>query len=113
MGNQEYFVIRINEKGEIVGTVAVPEDRDPKEFATSGIGCFNFITKTEAVIDKCTPAPEDIAEEAARFLQVVIKGRRHSTSPQCIPVSQYRRLEELATMYERAVELSNKEKGDE
>lgn len=113
MANQEYFVVRVDEKGEIIDTVAVPEDRNPEEFANSGIGCFNYVVKTEKVIDKCTPAPEDIAEEAARFLQVVIKGRRHSTSPQCLPVSQYRRLEELATMYERAVELSNKDKGDE
>jgi hypothetical protein len=113
MANQEYFVVRVDAKGEIVDTVAVPEDRDPEEFATSGIGCFNYITKTEKIIDKCTPAPKDVAEETARFLQEVIKGRRHSTSPQCLPVSQWRRLEELATMYERAVELSNKEKGDE
>ena len=113
MANQEYFVVRVDEKGKIFDTVAVPEDGNPEEVAKNGIGCFNYIVKAEKVIDKCTPAPEDIAEEAARFLQAVIKGRRHSTSPQCLPVSQYRRLEELATMYERAVELSNKDKDDE
>jgi hypothetical protein len=113
MVNQEYFVVRVDEKGKIIDAVAVPTDRDPAEFANNGIGCLNYIVKAEKVIDKCTPAPEDIAEETAKFLQEVIKGRRHSTSPQCLPVSQWRRLEELATMYERAVELSNKDKDDE
>jgi len=100
-----YFVIRVDKNTNAVETIVVgPDLEKAEELAKSGVGCVNYVVGTVDTIDRLTPPPAEIAEEAIKFLQDVIKGRRHSSSPQCLPTAQYRRLAELAEQYARAVE---------
>lgn len=107
-----YFVVRAVQKGdklEVLETVVANKDgSDLDELANQGVGSINYIVGTISVVDRLTPPPADIAEEAIKFLQEVVKGRRHSSSPQCLPTAQYRRLAELAEQYARAQELQKR-----
>ena len=104
MKKYPYFVVRCDEAGEVISAQGEENWDNARALAKSGIGTINFICQSNEIVDRLTAPPADIAEETIKFLQDVIKGRRHSSSPQCLPTAQYRRLVELAEQYGRAVE---------
>ena len=98
-----YFVIRTDENMNIIETIAVdPVMPNANDIANDGIGCMNYIVGTLDIIDRLSPPPEDIANQAMEMLKKIINGRRHSSSPQCLPVADFRALSKLVTDYERA-----------
>lgn len=104
MKKYPYFVVRCNEAGEVVSAEGQESLVAAQELSRSGIGTINYVCTWAECCDRLTAPPADIAEETIKFLQEVINGRRHSTSPQCLPTAQYRRLVQLAEQYGRAVE---------
>ena len=105
----KFFVISVNGQQNVVKTEAATSGEEANTIANEGVGTINYIAQTIAQVDRLTPPAADIAEEAIKFLQEVIKGRRHSTSPQCLPTAQYRKLVEFAEQYARAQELQQGE----
>ena len=105
-----FFVISVDADNNVTKAEIVENRVEADIIAHSSIGTINYIAKTIGEVDRLTPPPKDIAEAAIVFLQEVVKGRRHSTSPQCLPTAQYRKLVEFANQYARAQELQNGEK---
>jgi hypothetical protein len=103
------FVISVDADQNVVKAEMAESRAEADVIAQNGIGSINYIARPIASVDRLTPPPKDIAEAAISFLQEVVKGRRHSTSPQCIPMAQYRKLVEFAEQYARAQELQQGE----
>lgn len=104
-----FFVISVDGERNVIKAEIAETRAEADVIAQNGIGSINYIAGTIAEVDRLTPPPKDIAEAAISFLHEVVKGRRHSTSPQCIPMAQYRKLVEFAEQYARAQELQQGE----
>lgn len=104
-----FFVISVDANKNVVKAEIAESRAEADVIANAGIGSINYIAETIVEIDRLTPPPKDIAEAAIGFLHEVIKGRKHSTSPQCLPMAQYRKLAEFAEQYARAQEIQQGE----
>ncbi len=110
METNNLFMIRVDNKGEILETVKIPSKDAVDEFANTGIGCKNFIVEAIHVEDRTKVKSSEIAEEAMRFLIEMVATRPYTSSPQCLPVSKYRKLVEYVSQF---IEASTYEKEQE
>ena len=101
LAQRDYFVVSVGKKTEAFGPFTADE---ADEVASTGIGTINYITKTVLKVDRTKVDPEEVAKEAMTVLSTILAGRRHSSSPQCLPVAQYRELERLAAQYKSALD---------
>ena len=109
MNKPQFFVISVDAENNIVKSEIAKSRAEADVIASSGIGSINYIAEKIDEIDRLNAPPKDIAEVAISFLYEVIKGRKHSTSPQCLPMAQYRKLAEFAEQYARAQEIQQGE----
>ena len=98
---KEYFVVRAGKELAVSGpfTAGVAADE-----ANKGIGIINYIVKIDTVVNRTHVNPNEVATEAMEILDKILSGRRHSSSPQCLPVAHYRELERLSAQYKAAKE---------
>jgi hypothetical protein len=104
-----FFVVSVDANQNVVKAEIAESRAEADVIANAGIGSINYIAGTITEVDRLTPPPKLIAEAAISFLHEVIKGRKHSTSPQCLPMAQYRKLAEFAEQYARAQEIQQGE----
>ena len=97
---KEHFVVRTGKELSVSGPFTESEAADE---AAKGIGTINHIVKKVATVDRTNVLPTEVAEEAMTILEKILSGRRHSSSPQCLPVAQFRELERLNAQYKAAV----------
>ncbi len=97
---KEHFVVRVGKDLSVAGPFT---ESDAAEEANKGIGTINYITKKVAVVDRTNVSPSDVAAEAMNMLDKILSGRKHSSSPQCLPVGQYRELDRLNAQYKAAM----------
>lgn len=105
-----FFVISTDDNKNIVKVVEAISLEDGKEIAhNASVGCVNHVVGTLHTVDRVDAPAAEVAEEAMQFLWSVVEGRNRTSSPQCLPVAQYKKLVELAGQYKRAKsqELSN------
>jgi hypothetical protein len=93
------FLIRVGNNDEILETVKIPSKNSINEFASTGIGCKNFIVEAIHIEDRTKVKSSEIAEETVRFLIEMIATRPHTNSPQCLPVAKYRKLVEYVSQF--------------
>lgn len=94
---KEHFVIQQDQDGNL----SVIADCDDYDAARSGIGVVNYVVSTIHVSDRTKVLRSDIAEECAK-LMLEITSNRSTSSPQCIPVALYRKMEKLASQFKQA-----------
>ena len=112
MIDPKYFVVRMDKSGKITETIQVLKDDKDQilEIAHSGVGCINLIAKVESQVDRINVPPTEVAEEAIKVLSEIIKSRKRSSSPQCLPMGNYRQLVGLVEQYDRAQQIAKADK---
>lgn len=94
---KESFVIQQDTEGNLT----VIADCDDYGLANSGVGVINYVADVTHVCDRTKVMRSDIAEECAK-LMIEITSNRNTSSPQCIPVALYRKMEKLANQFKQA-----------
>jgi hypothetical protein len=108
-----YFVVSVDEESKEAKILDNKEYASQKEAddvaANVGVGVINYVVATVAEYDRTYLEPKDIADECAKLLLEATQYRQTS-SPQCIPVAMYRKMEKLASQYKEAIEKEKVEK---
>ena len=106
-----FFVISLNEEAQetcVLGNEMYRTQKEAEAAANTGVGVVNYVVATIAEYDRTSLDPKDIADECAK-LMLEITQHRHTSSPQCIPVAMYRKMEKLANQYKIASEKTEKQ----